>query len=222
MFAEIAPTYDRVNSVLSLGIHHRWRKRAVEAAGVRPGDRVLDCATGTGDLALAFKRAVGTDGRVVGTDFCAEMMATAPAKARANGLEVTFEVADAMALPYADNSFDLATISFGIRNVDDPVRALREMSRVVRPGGRVLVLEFGQPTGLWGTMFRFYSNIVMPTVGGLLSGNRPAYKYLPETSARFPAGDRFVALMKDAGTFSAHRAISLTGGVAWIYVGDVA
>lgn len=222
MFADIAPTYDRVNSVLSLGVHHRWRKRAVRESGAAPGQRVLDCATGTGDLALAFKRAVGTTGEVVGTDFCAEMMATAPAKASAAGLDVRFEVADAMALPFADDSFDHATISFGIRNVDDPVVALREMARVVRPGGRVVIVEFGQPSGLWGALFRFYSNSVMPTVGGWLSGNRAAYKYLPETSARFPAGERFVDLMRQAGCFSSTRAISLTGGVAWIYVGDVA
>ncbi len=220
MFAEIAPTYDRTNSVLSFGVHHRWRKRAVRESGASPGQAVLDCATGTGDLAIAFKRAVG-GGDVVGTDFCAEMLAPAPDKAKARGLDITFEVADALDLPYDDDRFDIASISFGIRNVDDPVRCLAEMARVVRPGGRVIVLEFGQPRGLFGAMFRFYSNTVMPFVGGLISGNRAAYRYLPETSAAFPAGDRFEALMEQAGVFAERRAIPLTFGVTWLYVGVV-
>ena len=201
MFASIARRYDAANEVLSLGVHRGWRRAAVRLSGVVHGDRVLDCATGTGDLALAFKRAVGLTGEVVGTDFCAEMLASAPAKARRAGLEVRFEVADALALPYADRSFDVASIAFGIRNVDDPVRCLREMARVVRPSGRVVVLEFGQPRGPFGALFRVYSRQVMPAIGGLLTGNRSAYEYLPRTAAAFPAGDRFLALMEEAGSF---------------------
>ncbi|HEX9602680.1 MAG TPA: ubiquinone/menaquinone biosynthesis methyltransferase, partial [Myxococcales bacterium] len=165
MFASIARRYDAANEVLSLGVHRAWRRAAVRLSGVLPGDRVLDCATGTGDLALAFKRAVGPSGEVVGTDFCAEMLASAPAKAQRAGLPVRFEVADALSLPYADASFDVASIGFGIRNVDDPVRCLREMARVVRPGGRVVVLEFGQPRGPFGALFRVYSRQVMPALG---------------------------------------------------------
>ena len=222
MFADIAPSYDRTNTVLSFGIHHLWRRRTVREAGTRPGMHVLDCATGTGDLAIAFKQAVGPEGRVLGTDFCAEMMIPAPAKARARGMEIEFQVADAMHLPLEDHTFDIASISFGIRNVDDPVVALRDMARVVKPGGKVVVLEFGQPRGLFGALYRFYSFSVMPFVGGLLSGNREAYAYLPRTSAAFPAGDNFVALMKQSGAFSEYRAISLTFGVTWLYVGTVA
>lgn len=222
MFADIAPSYDRVNGILSFGIHHLWRNEAVRESGARTGDRVLDCATGTGDLALAFKKAVGRDGEVVGTDFCAEMMETAPEKAVDAELVVRFEVADAMNLPYEDNEFDLASIAFGIRNVDDPVTALREMARVVRPGGRVVVLEFGQPEGILGPPYRFYSRKVMPAVGGWLTGNREAYTYLPETSAAFPAGEEFLALMDRAGVFASRRAVPETGGIAWIYVGTVA
>src|SRR5207302_5431352 len=116
MFASIARRYDAANQVLSLGVHRGWRREAVRLSGARPGDRVLDCATGTGDLALSFKRAVGASGLVVGTDFCAEMLASAPGKARKAGLEVRFEVADALALPFAPGSFDIASIGFGIRN----------------------------------------------------------------------------------------------------------
>src|SRR5262249_10588180 len=138
---------------------------------------------------------------------------------RAAGLEVTFETADALALPYPDASFDVASISFGIRNVDDPVKCLQEMARVVKPGGKVLVLEFGQPRGLWGAMYRLYSRVVMPTVGGLLTGNRAAYLYLPRTAAAFPAGENFLELMDRSGVFATSTAQPLTGGITWLYVG---
>ncbi|GMT99533.1 bifunctional demethylmenaquinone methyltransferase/2-methoxy-6-polyprenyl-1,4-benzoquinol methylase UbiE [Corallococcus caeni] len=221
MFSSIATRYDVTNEVLSLGIHRLWRRSAVKLSGAKDGSHVLDCATGTGDLALAFKRKVGSTGRVVGTDFCPEMLESAPAKAAKAGLEVEFQVQDAMALTLPDNSFDVASISFGIRNVDDPVKCLQEMARVVRPGGRVVVLEFGQPTGPYGALFRFYSKTVMPAIGGLLTGNRAAYQYLPRTAAAFPAGERFLALMDQAGAYSERAAHPLLFGTAYVYVGTV-
>jgi demethylmenaquinone methyltransferase/2-methoxy-6-polyprenyl-1,4-benzoquinol methylase len=221
MFASIAQRYDAANEVLSLGVHRGWRREAVRLSGAREGDRVLDCATGTGDLALSFKRAVGASGLVVGTDFCAEMLASAPGKARKAGLEVRFEVADALALPFANASFDIASIGFGIRNVDDPVACLREMARVVRPGGRVVVLEFGQPRGAFGALFRLYSRSVMPAIGGVLTGNRAAYEYLPRTAAAFPAGDRFLAMMDASHAFATRSAHPLLAGTAYVYVGTV-
>jgi demethylmenaquinone methyltransferase/2-methoxy-6-polyprenyl-1,4-benzoquinol methylase len=222
MFASIARRYDAANEVLSLGAHRSWRRAAVQLSGARPGQRVLDCATGTGDLALAFKRAVGPSGEVVATDFCEEMLAGAGPKALRAGLDVRFEVADALALPFPDDAFDIASIAFGIRNVDDPVRCLREMARVVRQGGRVVVLEFGQPHGPFGALFRVYSRRVMPAVGGLLTGNRAAYEYLPRTAAAFPAGDRFLALMDEAATFAERSATPLLAGTAYVYLGIVA
>ncbi len=222
MFADIADDYDRVNGILSFGVHNAWRKKTVLESGTKPGDKVLDCATGTGDLALEFKKTVGHEGSVIGTDFCKEMIEHAPDKADKNELVVEFEVADAMDLPYDDNSFDVVSIAFGIRNVDDPIVCLKEMARVTKPGGRVVILEFGQPKGLVKYPYQFYSKHVMPAIGGWISGNREAYTYLPETSAAFPAGDAFLELMEQAGGFSDKRAISLTGGIAFVYVGTVA
>ena len=221
MFSDIASRYDRANSVLSFGIHHLWRRATVAASGVRAGSSVLDCAPGTGDLALAFKRAVGPTGRVVGTDFNADMLSYAPAKAQQSGLDVAFEVADAMHLPYADATFDAASISFGIRNVDDPRVALADMARVVKPGGKVVVLEFGQPRGIMGMLYGMYSRYVIPFIGGLITGNRKAYEYLPTTAAAFPCREAFTDLMTSTGRLTNCTYRELTGGIAFLYVGTV-
>lgn len=221
MFADIADDYDRVNSILSFGVHHAWRSRTVQLSGAKEGDHVLDCATGTGDLAIAFKKKVGDQGYVLGTDFCKEMIEHAPAKAEKNNLSIDFEVADAMKLPYEDDRFDISSIAFGIRNVDDPVQALKEMARVVKPGGRVTILEFGQPKGVLKYPYELYSQYIMPAIGGWISGNREAYTYLPKTSAKFPAGKNFIELMEESGSFNSQMFDKLTGGIAYVYVGTV-
>jgi demethylmenaquinone methyltransferase/2-methoxy-6-polyprenyl-1,4-benzoquinol methylase len=223
MFGAIAPSYDRANNVLSAGIHHLWRKSLVRWSGASAGSRVLDCATGTGDLAIAFKRMTGEQGEVIGTDFCAEMLAPAPAKALRAGLAIRFEQADATALPYGDREFDVASISFGIRNVGDPAKALRELARVTRPGGRVMVLEFGQPTvpGL-AQAYRFYSSSVLPRIGGWISGKPTAYEYLQASSSRFPCGEEFLRLMRSTRAFAQVESRSLSLGIAFLYRGIVA
>lgn len=221
MFGSIASKYDLINTVLSFGIHHRWRRKAVRLSGAKAGDHVLDCATGTGDFAISFKKKVGVEGRVVGTDFSPKMIAPAPAKAKSKDLDISFEVADAMNLPYENDLFDISSIAFGIRNVDDPSVCLKELARVTKSGGKVIVLEFGQPKGLMKIPFKIYSKYVMPLVGGLLSGNKQAYEYLPETSAKFPAGDRFLEMMRQTECFKTEVAHSLQSGVAYIYIGTV-
>lgn len=222
MFTQIAPRYDLTNDVMSMGTHRLWRKQAVKLSLAKAGDSVLDCATGTGDLAIDFKRVVGSTGKVMGTDFNAAMLSTAPQKAKSLGLDIAFEVADAMKLPYPAAQHDVASISFGIRNVDDPQACLSELARVVKPGGRVVVLEFGQPTGLFGAFFGLYSRFVMPLIGQVLTGNRAAYEYLPRTAAAFPCGDTFVEMMKRTGKFSTQQAHPLMAGLAYVYVGVVA
>lgn len=221
MFADIADDYDKINSILSFGVHSAWRKKTVEMSGARPGGRILDCATGTGDLAFEFKKKAGHTGTVTGTDFCKEMIEHATAKADKKQLVVNFEVANAMDLPYKDNSFDVASIAFGIRNVDDPLQCLKEMARVVEKGGRVVILEFGQPDGLVKGPYQIYSKYVMPAVGGWISGNKEAYTYLPETSAAFPSGRAFLDLMDESDKFREKKSASLSGGIAFVYVGTV-
>ena len=222
MFAKVAANYDRGNSVLSMGIHHLWRKKLVKWSGAKAGQKVLDCATGTGDLAIEFKKAVGPQGKVTGTDFCAEMLIPAPAKAAERGLDITFEQADVTQLQYTDNLFDITSISFGIRNVSDPVKALKEMARVTRSGGTVMVLEFGQvQVPVFSSLYNFYSLHVLPKIGGLVTGQKDAYEYLQKSSAAFPCRDGFLDLMKESQAFSSFEYTSLTGGIAYIYKGVV-
>jgi demethylmenaquinone methyltransferase / 2-methoxy-6-polyprenyl-1,4-benzoquinol methylase len=215
MFASISSRYDRANTIMSAGVHHRWRRAAVRWSEARPGESVLDCATGTGDLAIAFKKVVGS-GRVVGTDFVPEMLDVARRKTG----EVTFDVADVTALPYEDASFDISSISFGIRNVHDPERAISELARVIRSGGRVMILELGQPAGrIFGALYDFYRRTILPRLGGAVTGRRQAYEYLESSAARFPSGDAFVRLMRESGSFASIEWKPLTFGIAYLYKG---
>ena len=177
---------------------------------------MLDCATGTGDLAIAFKKEVGANGRVLGTDFVPEMLAIARTKAN----DIDFEVADVMKLPYESGSFDVASISFGIRNVNEPRKGIAEMARAVRSGGRVIVLEFGQPRNrAFGALYDWYSRHVLPRLGGALTGDRDAYSYLQRSSGRFPCGEDFVQLMRESADFASIECTPLTFGIAYLYKG---
>lgn len=222
MFSKVAANYDHGNSVLSLGIHHLWRKKVVQLAEVSDGMSVLDCATGTGDLAIEFKKSVGAAGQVIGTDFCAEMLESAPKKSRQKNLDIQFELADVTKLQYSNQQFDRTSISFGIRNVSDPVLALKEMARVTKPGGRVLVLEFGQMTmPVISNLYHFYSEKILPKLGGLVTGQGEAYDYLQKSSAAFPSRENFLNLMKDSNSFSEMNFVPVSFGIAYIYVGVV-
>jgi demethylmenaquinone methyltransferase / 2-methoxy-6-polyprenyl-1,4-benzoquinol methylase len=222
MFSKVADGYDLANNILSLGIHHLWRKKVVKLAQAKQNDHVLDCATGTGDLAMEFKKIVGEQGVVIGTDFCQEMLDHAPAKAMQHNLSIRFEVADVTQLPYQDKSFDIASISFGIRNVQDPTLGLKEMARVVKSGGTVVVLEFGQMRlPLVSTLYKFYSEKVLPRIGGMVTGQTKAYEYLQASSAKFPDREQFLAMMNATGSFAKTTYSTLSGGIAYIYIGKV-
>lgn len=218
MFSQVAKRYDVANDMLSIGIHHLWRKSLVKWSEVKLGNKVLDCATGTGDLAIEFKKRVGAQGEVIGTDFCKEMLASAPQKALQNNFMIQFETADVTALPYANKSFDICSISFGIRNVQDPIKALQEMARVTRSSGNVMILEFGQPS-IWGLKqaYQFYSEKVLPYIGGLITGQKDAYQYLQNSSAQFPCGADFLKLVEASNAYQKAEYKSLSFGICYAY-----
>jgi demethylmenaquinone methyltransferase/2-methoxy-6-polyprenyl-1,4-benzoquinol methylase len=229
MFDRIAGVYDAMNSVMTAGMHHRWRRRAIDVARVGPGSRVLDVATGTGDLAI---EAQSRGAVVVGSDFSEGMLALARKKvdhprsgSRAAALEggagsITFEQADALALPYEDDSFDAATVGFGARNFADLQQGLSEMARVVRPGGRVVVLEITTPTRPpLSTFFSLWFDRVVPLVGRV-AGDADAYSYLPSSVKRFPAPEDLAATMERAGLGELHWILT-AGGIIAIHGGTV-
>jgi demethylmenaquinone methyltransferase / 2-methoxy-6-polyprenyl-1,4-benzoquinol methylase len=215
MFDRISGLYDVMNSVMTAGLHHRWRERAADLAAVRPGDRALDVATGTGDLALELSRRVGPAGEVVGSDFSAGMLEHARRKAQGVA-GVRFEQANALALPYADDEFAAATVGFGARNFSDLEQGMREMTRVVRPGGRVVILEITTPTKPpLSTFFRLWFDRVVP-----LLGRDEAYTYLPNSVKRFP-GPAALAGVMDAAGLRDIRWILTAGGIIALHVGTV-
>ena len=222
MFSKVAARYDKANSVLSVGIHHLWKNKLVDLSGAKAGDATLDCATGTGDLAIAFKKRVGPNGKVIGTDFCEDMLNLAPEKAREQKLSIDFEIADVTHLKYADQSFDVTSISFGIRNVNNTLKALDEMARVTKSGGRVMILEFGQmQTPVIKDLYGIYSEKILPMIGGFMTGQKEAYNYLQVSSSLFPCRDKFLDLMNKTGRFSSTSYTSLSFGIAYIYTGIV-
>lgn len=222
IFSSVAHGYDRANDAMTFGMARMWRRALVHWSGVRIGESVLDCATGTGDLAFEFKRVVGPEGRVVGSDFCEEMLSEARLKCEKLHHAVEFIAADAHHLPFADNSFDVSSIAYGIRNVENPVDVLKEMARVVKPGGRVMILETGDTQmPAIRPFINFYFQKVVPRVGGWITGQRDAYEYLSESSSEFPSRERFVDMMNSTDAFADVSFQSLFGGASFIYNGKV-
>ncbi|MEE8469046.1 MAG: ubiquinone/menaquinone biosynthesis methyltransferase [Planctomycetota bacterium] len=216
MFARIAGRYDLLNRTLSLGIDQRWRRAAVARAGELRGSLVVDACSGTGDLAVLFARA---GARVIGVDFTREMLARGPAKLRASDAPTAFVQGDLLRLPLPSGVADVASVAFGIRNVADPQRGLRELARVVRPGGRVLVLEFSTPRrGPLAWAYRAYFTRVLPTVGRLVSGDGEAYDYLPRSVLAWPVPEVFQGWMGEAGLVDCGHRL-LTGGIACLHWG---
>jgi demethylmenaquinone methyltransferase/2-methoxy-6-polyprenyl-1,4-benzoquinol methylase len=214
MFDRIAGPYDLMNSVMTAGLHHRWRQRAADLARVGPGSRALDVATGTGDLAIEL---ASRGAEVVGSDFSEGMLDVARRKAP----QLHWEHGNALALPYEDDSFDAATVGFGARNFSDLARGLQEMARVVRPGGRVVVLEITTPQNPpLSTFFSLWFDRVVPVLGRL-GGESEAYTYLPSSVKRFPAPRELAAQLHDAGLRDV-RWILTAGGIIALHSGTVA
>ena len=219
MFDRIAGVYDLMNTAMTAGMHHRWRRRAADRAELRPGDAALDLCCGTGDLAFELARRVGADGRVVGCDFSEPMLELARRKAFERGAaQVRFEWADALELPYEEESFDAVTVGFGVRNLVDLERGIAEMVRVLKPGGRAVILEITQPRR--PPLSSFYSlwfDRLVPLLGAV-ARNRDAYSYLPESVRRFPPPRALAATMTGAGLRQV-RCLILAGGIIAIHSG---
>jgi demethylmenaquinone methyltransferase / 2-methoxy-6-polyprenyl-1,4-benzoquinol methylase len=218
MFDRISGVYDRMNSVMTAGLHHKWRRRAADLAALAPGAHALDVATGTGDLALELAGRVGPGGEVVGSDFSERMLSIAREKAAARSSPVRFESGDALALPYEDGAFDAATVGFGARNFSDLERGVSEMARVVRPGGRVVILEITTPQRPpLSSFFRIWFDQVVPALGRL-AGDSQAYAYLPNSVKRFPGPEELCGVMERAG-LERIRYLLTAGGIIALHVG---
>jgi demethylmenaquinone methyltransferase / 2-methoxy-6-polyprenyl-1,4-benzoquinol methylase len=221
MFDRIAGVYDLMNTAMTAGMHHRWRQRAADLAELAPGGAALDVCCGTGDLALELSGRVGPKGSVLGCDFSERMLDAARSKAAGRGASnVRFDWADALELPYEVDSFDAATIGFGARNLSDLDRGLAELVRVLRPGGRLVILEITQPQRPpLSVFFSLWFDRLVPLLG-TLAGDRSAYTYLPESVKRFPS-PRGLAERMDAAGFGRIRYLVLGGGIITIHAGAI-
>ncbi|GAB3353076.1 MULTISPECIES: bifunctional demethylmenaquinone methyltransferase/2-methoxy-6-polyprenyl-1,4-benzoquinol methylase UbiE [Chromohalobacter] len=221
VFHSVAARYDVMNDLMSFGVHRLWKRLTLERAGVRPGHHVLDIAGGTGDLALKFSRLVGPRGRVVLADINASMLRVGRDKLLDNGVgdNVEYVQANAEALPFADNSFDCITIAFGLRNVTDKDAALRSMTRVLKPGGRLLVLEFSKPaSAALSRLYDEYSFRVLPRMGEWVAQDGESYRYLAESIRMHPDQETLKAMMENAGLERVEYT-NMTGGVVALHRG---
>jgi demethylmenaquinone methyltransferase/2-methoxy-6-polyprenyl-1,4-benzoquinol methylase len=220
MFGRVAGRYDLLNHLLSFNLDKRWRLRTVERVApilARPGARVLDLCCGTGDVLLALEARRGSP--VLGSDFCHPMLVEAGRKLARHGLVSPLFEADALALPLAADSLDLITTAFGFRNFANYEKGLEELLRVLKPGGVAAILEFSQPTNpVFGAFYGFFSNRVLPFVGGVVSGSRDAYSYLPESIKKFPGAEELASAMRTAG-FSTVEFDRMTGGAVALHLG---
>jgi demethylmenaquinone methyltransferase / 2-methoxy-6-polyprenyl-1,4-benzoquinol methylase len=218
VFDSVAPRYDLMNDLMSMGLHRAWKAYTVLTANVRPGDRVLDIAGGTGDLALSFARQVGPTGRVVHTDINEAMLRTGRDRLLDAGVALPTLVCDAEKLPFATDSFDVVTVAFGLRNMTHKDVALAEMNRVLKPGGKLLVLEFSKVAQPLRKAYDWYSFKVLPQLGKLVAGDSDSYRYLAESIRVHPDQQELKALMQKEG-FGHVDFHNLTGGVVALHVG---
>lgn len=222
LFDNIAPNYDRLNHIMSFGVDRGWRRKAVKKIVETAPTRVLDLATGTGDFAIAIAKKLGDGGSVVGVDLSEGMLAVGREKVAAAGLSQRVELrqGNAEALTFPEGSFDVVSVAFGVRNYENLHCGLREGWRMLRSGGRMVILELSSPDRQpWLWCYKQYSLKFLPWIGGLISGNRGAYRYLPESILRFPKPDKFLPMLQEAG-FDECRVYNYTFGVCRIYVAE--
>jgi demethylmenaquinone methyltransferase/2-methoxy-6-polyprenyl-1,4-benzoquinol methylase len=222
VFESVAGRYDLMNDLMSGGLHRLWKRFALSQTGLRPGQRALDVASGTGDLGAGMARQVGREGLAVLTDINREMLVRGRDRLIDRGLaaQVAFVIANAECLPFADASFDCVTIGFGLRNVTDKPAALASMRRVLRPGGRLLVLEFSKPRPEIRAAYDAYSFNVLPRLGGIVAGDAASYRYLAESIRMHPDQETLAAMISDAG-FDGCRWHNLAAGIVALHVGVV-
>lgn len=221
VFHSVAGKYDVMNDVMSLGIHRLWKRYTIDCSGIRPGHTVLDLAGGTGDLALKFARLTGKTGKVVVADINASMLQVGRDRLRDQGVtgNVEWVQADAEQLPFPENHFDLVTIAFGLRNVTDKARALKSIYKVLKPGGRLLVLEFSKPTNdAFSKVYDWYSFNLLPTMGQVIANDPDSYRYLAESIRMHPNQETLEQMMQEAG-FEQTSYDNLTGGVVALHKG---
>lgn len=221
VFDSVATRYDIMNDLMSMGVHRLWKREFVASSGIRPGDHVLDIAGGTGDIAALLSRRVGANGRVVLTDINPSMLEVGRERLEDRGLvgRIEYSLANAEELPFRDAEFDAVTIAFGLRNVTDKARALGEMHRVLRPGGRALILEFSRVRSeALGKFYDLYSFGVLPALGRFVASDEESYRYLAESIRQHPPQEELAQMMRDAG-FEQVRFRNLTGGVVAIHSG---
>ncbi|TKB56090.1 bifunctional demethylmenaquinone methyltransferase/2-methoxy-6-polyprenyl-1,4-benzoquinol methylase UbiE [Ferrimonas aestuarii] len=221
VFHSVASKYDLMNDLMSFGVHRYWKRFTIECAAARPGMRVLDLAGGTGDLTQKFSQLVGESGQVILADINESMLKVGRAKLQDNGVvgNVNYVQANAEALPFPDNHFDIITIAFGLRNVTEKAKALASMQRVLKPGGKLLVLEFSKPqNALMQKAYDFYSFQVIPKMGSMVAGDSESYQYLSESIRMHPDQETLKQMMLDAG-FDQADYVNMTNGVVALHRG---
>lgn len=217
MFSEISSQYDLLNDLLSFGRHRCWKRKFVNKINLPPYGKHLDVATGTGDIAELIVRKYGNSTEIIGVDFSESMIIKANYRKSTKHTNLNFKFGDATNLEYQDNYFDSVSISFGIRNIPELQKAIQEMTRVIKPGGMLAIMEFGTPSEPFNTFYKFYSKYIIPTIGNVMSGNDDAYTYLPETIKQFPYGEQFKKILNSTNLFSDIEIIKMEFGAVYAY-----
>lgn len=221
MFSAISQKYDLMNTLITFGLHKRWKKKAVALASPDKGNIILDAASGTGDFAIEFKKITGEEGKVIAVDFSSEMLKISSEKSKILNLKIEHYEQDISALNFPDNYFDIASIGFGVRNFDNPTKALTEIARVLKNNAKIIILETGQPKKITRFFYKIYTLLFIKPLGKLISSDKNAYDYLTSTAASFPYGDEFIELMEGTKAISECRYCKLFLGVAYIYTGVI-